>query len=279
MEERDDYDVLKEQMYRKAFGTEHNEELKEKLDSGVAEFAIEHYETMKNGDEMAYRIQFSRGGENNNAYMDGFSACLIKDLDAPGQVKEHFFEARHLITAHEAHRLLKYGSMVAVNKNLINKEKEKYNVWISINTNGTKDENGNYPEMTFHQNYFGDSPFSPREVLPLLNTPVLQVQNSVMLEEIDKKLRKANIAAVNYTDNGQQVKGHISINPERAEATLYNNEMRAIETVSVPRNPISMKYDRSKNISEGPDGADEKKKHGQQQGWGSKRYPGRGMKP
>lgn len=290
----DNLEELKEQLYRKGFGYDHTPELTDKLNSGIKEFTIEHYATMKNGDEMGYRIEFGRGGPEEKAYLNGFTAGLLKNVDSPGIVREHHFPSRFMVTAAEAYRMLKHGLQVAVNKNLYNKEGQQYNTWMSIDVRGAKDEYGNYPEKSFHQNYYGGTPFEPKDALQKFKTPIMEVQYPMQLKKVDERLRKAQIVPVIYRENNEEKKGFVTVDVENAGANLHNEKMEVIEAVSLPRKAIKQSQSETPASAQTPAPSaapqqpavpeqaprqpDElKKKPGEQIEW-SKKSQGKGMK-
>lgn len=236
----DNLEELKEVMYRKGFGTDHTEELEQKLNSGEREFLIKHNEKVK-GDHAAFTIHFARGGEENKAYLNSFDLAYYPNSDTGMKPMFQNFPAKFLITAAEALRLLKHGTHVAVNKTLHNKNHEKYNTWISIDTTGAKDEYGNYPLKTFHQNYYGGEAFDVKEALKQLKTPVKEIEFPMQLQNAETTLKKGNILEVTILHNGSEQKGYITVDPQHAGVKLYDRhpdlkDAIVIEHISRPKN-------------------------------------------
>lgn len=257
----DNLEKLKDQLYRKGFGSDHTQELEEKIFSGVPEFTIEHYTTMKNGDQMGYQLHFARSKKDDEIYFNSYTAGLLKNMDKPGEIREHTFPTKFMITAAEAYRMLKYGLDVAVNKNIYPKEKEgvKYNTWISLDLQGPKNEYGNYPEKTYHQNYYGGEPFLPTEALKKFKTPIKEVQYAMQLAGLDEKLRKANIVTVLYKDRDEERTGTIIIVPKKQGAILRDHAGNVVEMVSIPRKNLD-ETQKQVTVDEDHSSADQKKK-------------------
>jgi hypothetical protein len=219
-----------EKLYRKGFGTALNTELEEQIKSGKPEFFLE-YATKAGDDDMAYRLHYKRDAdpEKDKVYLNTMDAMLVKNTDAPGEVREQSFPADWLITAAEAHRMLKHGELVAVNKTLFNKKGEQYNTWISIDVKGKKDEYGNYPVNSYHENYYKKQPFVLKDELQKLAVPVKEVEAGKYLDTIEKSLKKANLVNVTIMHNGEQSPGFLAINPKVGRIDVYDKNMQLIE--------------------------------------------------
>lgn len=223
-------DKLIETLYRKGFGEGLNEELKAKMLSGSPEFILEHMTTIGK-DEVGYRLHFRRDDdpEKDKVYFNNYDAAIFKNADAPGEVREHNFPADKMITAMEAYRMLKHGDLVAVNKNLFNKEGNQYNTWISIDIEGEKDERGNYPVNTYHENYYKKQPFVIGEALKNLPVPVKELGNPQTVANIEKALQKANLVEVIIKLNGAETNAFLSVNPAKGRIDLYDQNLQLIE--------------------------------------------------
>src|ERR1700748_1645139 len=191
---------LKEGLYRKGFGESMNAQLEEAIKSGKPEFTLEH-PVKVDEDDVNYKLYFRRDNERDKGYFNKYDVAIISP---DGQVREHTFPTEKLITAMEAYRMLKHGELVAVNKNLYNKEGQQYNTWISLDINGKKDEYNNYPVNTYHENYYKKQPFELKDELKNQPVPVKELENPQNLEKIEKSLKKANLVPVHIQVNGEQ---------------------------------------------------------------------------
>jgi len=216
---------LKEGLYRKGFGESLNTQLDEAIKSGKPEFILEH--AVKIGeDDVNYKLHFRRDEERDNVYFNKYDVAIT---GPDGQLREHTFPTEKLITAMEAYRMLKHGELVAVNKNLYNKEGQPYNTWMSLDVNGKKDDYNNYPVNTYHENYYQKQPFELKDSLKKLPVPVKELENPQTLERIEKSLKKANLVPVTIMVNGEQSSGTLAANPKIGRVDLYDQDMRLIE--------------------------------------------------
>jgi len=224
---------LQEALYRKGFGKELNAELEKQMESGKPEFILEHFTKIDN-DEVGYRLHFRRDDdpEKDKVYLNSYDAAILKNADAPGEIREHNFQADKLITAMEAYRMLKHGDLVAVNKTLFNKEGEKYNTWLSIDVKGQKDEYGNYPVSSYHENYYRKQPFIIRDELEKLPVPVKELENKLKFGDFEKALMKANLVHVTIMLGGKQQPGILAVNAKVGKIDVYDAKMQLVEQQS-----------------------------------------------
>jgi hypothetical protein len=218
---------LKESLYRKGFGESLNAQLENQINSGKPEFQLEHAVKI-NQDAVSYKLHFRRDEERDKVYFNKYDVA-VNSPDTPGRVQEHTFPTEKLITAMEAYRMLKHGELVAVNKNLYNKEGQQYNTWISLDVNGKKDEYNNYPVNTYHENYYQKQPFELKDSLKSLPVPVKELENPQTLERIERSLKKANLVPVTMMLNGEQTSGTLAVNPKIGRVDLYDQDMLLVE--------------------------------------------------
>jgi hypothetical protein len=217
----------KESLYRKGFGESLNTQLEEQIKSGKPEFQLEHAAKI-NQDDVNYNLHFRRDEERDKVYFNKYDVAITSP-DTPGRVTEHTFPTEKLITAMEAYRMLKHGELVAVNKNLHNKEGQPYNTWMSLDVNGKKDDYNNYPVNTYHENYYQKQPFELKDSLKKLPVPVKELENPQTLERIEKSLKKANLVPVTIMVNGEQTSGTLGVNPKIGRVDLFDQDMRLVE--------------------------------------------------
>lgn len=262
---KENFDENTEKLYRKGFGTALNAELEEQIKSGKPEFALEHRVTVGE-DEMGYRLHYRRDAnpEKDKVYLNTMDAALLKNADAPGEIREHTFPADWLITAAEAHRMLKHGDKVAVNKNLFNKEREKYNTWISIDVKSPKDEYGNYPVNSYHENYYKKEPFVLQDALKNVAVPVKELGSVQNRDTIEKALKKANLVHVTIMHNGAEQPGLLSVNPKAGRIDVYDKNMQLIENQQQAQQKAQTPENNAQNATPEQDQGDVKKKSQEQ---------------
>ncbi|MEE1946396.1 hypothetical protein VRU48_14830 [Pedobacter sp. KR3-3] len=225
----DNFEQLKEQLYRKGFGDTLNIHLEASMKSGQPEFTLETVLPIEQ-DEVGYRLHFRNDLENDKVYFNSYDVALLSVTDPEGNPRQHSFQAEKLITAMEAYHMLKHGDLVAVNKNLFNKDGEKYNTWLSLDLNGPKDEYNNYPLNSYHEKYYQKYPFILSAELQKMPVPVKELEHAGFRENIGKSLKKAHLVPVTILLNGSETKGFLAVNPAKGRVDLYDSQMKLVES-------------------------------------------------
>lgn len=226
--EKENFEKLCTELFYRGFGESLNVELGQRMSRPGTEFSIEHRVAIE-GDQMDYRLNFRKDDNLDKYYFNTIDTSLLKNGDQPGQELTHSFPANSLVTATEMHHMLKYGLLVAVNKNLFNKKGEPYNTWVSLDTASPKDDFGNYNRKSFHQNYFVKDPFDVQQALKNLSVPVKELEQKFKLGDYEKILKKANLPEVTIMVNGIETKGYLSVNPEERRIDVYDANMKIVE--------------------------------------------------
>jgi hypothetical protein len=219
---------LKEKLYRKGFGTFLNDGLESNVRDGNTDFALP-YNIEIEKDEMAYKVHFRMDYETRKGYLNNIEGALLENKAAPGEIRKHTFPSEKLTTAGEIYRMLKYGDLVAVNKTLFNKEGVQYNTWLSLDIKGEKDEYGNYPVLSYHENYYKNKPFDIKEQLSCLHVKVKELEDKYALDNYEKALKKANLIAVTISHNSRELPGMLAVNPKAGIIDVYDDRMVLIE--------------------------------------------------
>lgn len=199
------------------------------IQAGNNQPVIEHFAILDNKDEMRYKLHFRKAEDLAKVYFNKIEAGLLKNIDSPGDNREHTFSMDKHITATEAYHMLKHGDKVAVNKNLFNKEGQKYNTWILIDVSGPKDEYNNYPVQTYHQNYFIKKPFDIISALKALPFPIKELQQQDDFVKMEKALRKAKLPEVMMVVDGQEQRAYLSVNPKERRIDIYDADMQLLQ--------------------------------------------------
>ena len=219
----EDLKELHEVLFYRGFGEKFNERVKAQFRAGKTEFTAEDI-TKIDGEDVGYRLHFKKDKDpaKDKGYFNSFDVLLLNVTDASGQPRQHNFSVDKKITAMEAYRMLKHGLLVAVNKTLFNKESQQYNTWLSIDVNGAKDQYGNYPVKSYHQNYYKKKPFVVKDELGKFSVPVRELESVQGIEKAEKALMKANLYPVTILWKGEEMTGSLAVNPQIGRIDLYN---------------------------------------------------------
>lgn len=128
--------------------------------------------------------------------------------------------------------MLKFGELVAVNKDLYNKDSQLYNAWLQLDLE-TKDGNGNYVMNTFHQNYYQKNPFDIQKDLQRLDRFIPVLSKKSALEKFGKKLKKAFLVAAYGTIGDKHIPVLLSVNPKEGLIDVFDRQMNLIDLTPV----------------------------------------------
>lgn len=262
---------LEETLKYRGFGTALNKELEQHMVAGEPDFQIVHTTKIGN-DDISYQLHFRKDNEVDKYYFNKFDA-LLKPEDKPGQQFLNTFYDREGITAKEAYNMLKYGNQTAVYKSMYNREGEKYNAWLSIDTAGQKDQYNNYPLSRYTDGYYKKEPFVVSDALQRLPVPVKEIEEGKYLDSMARSLQRGNAVNVTILHNGQEQPGILLVNARAGKINVYDGQLQQIE------NKVQSVQEQQKEQSSVAPQDDVKKKSGQQVNWTKRPEHKAGIKP
>jgi hypothetical protein len=205
---------LEKQLFNLGFGDHMNAGLKKNIENERSEFNLQHSFKYGNRDMLA-DLAFRRGDQNEMYFFNSYRATM---KDEPNVSHTFYLDKGNAITSKEAFNLLEGR---AVNKDLVNKEGEKYNAWVQLDLKGDKDLNQNYKLDRYHQNYGYDLTKSMNELI-LKPMPVEDDQ------KLYNSLLKGNVQSVTFLREGDEVKGFIEANPKDRTINIYDSHMKPL---------------------------------------------------
>lgn len=271
----ENFEQLKEALYRKGFGESLYGQLEQQMNSGKPDFMLEHQVKISE-DNVGFRLHFRRDETKDKVYFNSYDAAIFNLTDTRGQLLEQNFQTDKLITANEAYRMLKYGDLVAVNKTLFNKDNQQYNTWLSLDAKAEKNEYGNFPLNSYHENYYKKQPFVLGDALNNLPVPVKELESQRSRETIEKALKKANPVNITFVRNGAEESGYLGVNAKIGRVDVYDANFKLVERegqretikeANAQDNPVQQQEDLKKKSSQN-----------QKVNWENKRQPGKGVR-
>lgn len=220
-----------DELYYKGFGTSVNKELEQKNASRAPEFTIETPVESTDG-TINCTLHYKRDQDpaKDKVYLNSITGAIqVPQPDGSAMTREHTFPSDWNISALEMMRMLQHGLKVFVYKTLFNKEHQKYSTYLGIDVNGAKDEYGNYPVSSYHENYFLKQPFVIAEAFKKVSVPVKQLDQPGPVD-YEKLLKKANLPEVEIYHNNQVTIGYLALNPKERTVDVYDKQMNLIPT-------------------------------------------------
>ncbi|MEO6729803.1 MAG: hypothetical protein ABIN01_01205 [Ferruginibacter sp.] len=219
-------DYLAKQIKFTGFGEGHGEELKEKIQQQTPEFTIAHQQDF--GKDSAMATLLFRKSEDSDMYFFNRYNLVVKNEHQVEPVKQTFYISNREdnITLKEAYNLVNGR---AVNKELSNKEGEKYNAWVQLDFK-TIDKNGNYEMKKFHQNYGFDLDKA------LVKHPIRELMSEPDKERLIDSLQRGNRQAVTIQHEGREQKVFIEAAPQFKSINFYDGNMKRMNVQSLYEN-------------------------------------------
>lgn len=245
-------DFLKEGLKYLGFGEGLNSRLTEEIEKGSAEFKLKT-ENQYGPDKADYTLHFSKSDKSDMYFFNKYDALL--NVDGVNKAQTFYINKNAGVTAKESYNLL---SGRAVNKDLVNKDKQPYNAWMQIDFN-QKDDKGNHKFKMIHQGYGFDL---DKE---LSKHPIKELNEPVTKDRLMKSLERGNLHQVTFAKGDKEEKMFIEANPQFKTLNLYDDRMKKIFVESnsryhVPENDPMKKQEVSQKESEEPGKKQEKKR-------------------
>jgi len=206
---------LEDSLFNLGFGDKLNEQLKTNMKENQTEFQLDFSNEQKVPgtealDKIQYQLHFKRAKDMDMYFFNSYTAKLT---DETNQSKEQLFYVNKSrgVTSKEAYNLL---SGRAVNKNLINKEGEKYNAWIQLDFSN-KDKYDNHMTRVFHEKY----QFGLNEGLAQLP---IKGKETGLSDSLLNSLHKGNLTPVTFVKDDKEFKRFVAANPQYKNIDVYD---------------------------------------------------------
>ncbi|SCY74368.1 hypothetical protein SAMN02927916_3142 [Flavobacterium anhuiense] len=210
-------EFLENQIKYTGFGESLNAVLKEQMEKGEKEFMIPH-EAEFGKSVLQSELSFKRSDQSDLYFFNSYKAMLSKE-GAPHALEQIFYIGKdNNFTMKEAFNLLEGRS---VNKDLVTKDGEIYNSWISLDFKDAE-SNGNFKMNHYHQNYgYNLEAALEKHSIKELETPKFR-------EDLMNSLKKGNIQSVTVMVNGEERKRFVEANPQFKTIRVYDASMQRI---------------------------------------------------
>lgn len=207
-------EALKKNLKYLGFGESLNEQLEKNIQEQKPDFTLQH-EATYNNQKMQAELSFKRGDQNEMYFFNKYTA----KLNEPDDRQQTFYLDRgNGVTTKEAFNLLQGR---AVNKDLVNKEGEKYNAWVQLDFS-KKEESGNYKMDRYHENY----KYNLEEAIS--KYPLKELEDSKWKEDLMKSLEKGNVQAVKMEQGNKDELMYIEANPKEKAINIYDKAMNPL---------------------------------------------------
>ena len=214
-------DFIKNQVKYLGFGEGHGEALKDAIEEGrdkidfpISKEFSSHLHSEKK-QEADFTLHFNKGKESNMYFLNSYSAQLKGLPEENNESQKFYINKGKGITAKEAFNLL---SGRAVNKDLTNKEGVTYNAWVKLKPSEANGEKGNRDFQIFGENYGFDLEKT------LSKYPVKEMETPEAADRLMNSLKKGNLQAVIFSQNGEETPKMIAANPQFKNLDVLNQD-------------------------------------------------------
>lgn len=210
------YEYLQDQVKFTGFGPELQADLKIKMEQGDKEFQLNYQKQF--GNDVASSTLHFKLSDQGNYFFNKYDMQLKQGHSSEAINQTFYIGKENNITHKEAFNLLSGRS---VNKDLVNREGEKYNAWVKLDFKETE-QNGNFKMKHFSENYG----FKLEEVLGKF--PVKELGDPEQKKQLMDSLQKGNIQSVTFVRDGKEEKQFIEASPQFKSINVYDDNMKRI---------------------------------------------------
>ena len=238
-------DYINNQIKYLGFGEGYHEALKEAMNptaiesgSDKIDFTIskEFYSPLNSEkkQEVDFTLHFGKGKESNMYFLNSYSAQVKGLQEDTKEAQKFYINKGKGITAKEAFNLL---SGRAVNKDLTNKEGVTYNAWVKLKPAEDNGERKNRDFQIFGENYGFDLEKT------LSKYPIKEMETPEASDKLMNSLKKGNLQAVTFSQNGEEATKLISANPQFKNLDVLNQDGSKMFIAGnvLPKNETSQK--------------------------------------
>jgi len=214
---QENFDYLKNQVKFTGFGEGLENDLRANIEKQQDTFQLK-YQHAFGKDATEATLNFRRSDQHDMYFFNNYHLS-VKQAGEKEPVEQTFYVGRdNTFTMKEGYNLL---SGRAVNKDLVNREQEKYNAWVQLNFKET-DTHGNFKLKHFTENYGYDL----KEALGKL--PIKELATAEDKNKLVESLQKGNRQSVTFIQDGTEQKRFVEANPQFKSITVYDGSMKRI---------------------------------------------------
>ncbi|MFV8324947.1 hypothetical protein [Flavobacterium sp. ZS1P14] len=211
------FEYLRDQVKYTGFGDGLEEELKEKMQQQKPGFVIDH-EAYYGDDVARVSLNFKKSEQNDMYFFNSYKIDFLKENAKESLEQTFYINKGSNITMKEAYNLLEGR---AVNKELSNKEGQRYNAWVQMDFKET-DTSGNFKLNHYHQNYGYDLENT------LSRHPIKELENPKFKEDLIDSIKKGNLQSVTFLKDGKEIKYFVEANPQFKTINVYDGNRQRI---------------------------------------------------
>jgi len=215
--DQNNFDYLKDQVKFTGFGESLENDLKRNMEKQVSNFQLQYPHKFGN-DETIATLNFRKSDQNEMYFFNSY-LLAVKQGENDKPLEQTFYVGKdNTFTLKEGYNLL---SGRAVNKDLVNKEKEGYNSWVKLDFTDT-DQKGNFKLKHYTEAYGYDL------MEAVSKHPIKELSNADDKKALIDSLEKGNRQFVTFVIDGKEERRFIEANPQYKNVIVYDGSMQKI---------------------------------------------------
>lgn len=213
------FDYLKDQVMYTGFGEAMEGELRHNIEQLQPEFKLTH-DAFYGNDKISAELNFKKSEQSDLYFFNSYKVQLHKEGNDQALEQTFYINKGSNITLKEAYNLMEGRS---VNKDLTNREGETYNAWVQVDFKNS-DTRGNFTLNHYHENYGFDLEAT------LAKHPIKELNTPKYKDDLISSLKKGNLQSATFVKAGQEVKQFIEANPQFKTITVYDSDLKRLDT-------------------------------------------------
>lgn len=237
-------EYLQDSLKYLGFDTKLNSDLEKNIKKQKPDFQLEitlpHFK-----DQADYKLHFRKSDQSDMYFLNRMDASLKTGNPEKDKSQTFYLGNGSGVSAKEAYNMLHGRS---VEKELVNKDGEKYKAWLQLDFDN-KDERNNHKVKQYHQGYgFDLEKTLSRYAIKEMNEPEKK-------EALIKSLQKGNQQQVTAMVNGKESRHFIEASPQFKTINVFNEKMSTVkrETIGKEVSQAAEKKQGQKNDLPGDD--------------------------
>jgi choline dehydrogenase-like flavoprotein len=211
-------EFLSKQLKMTGYGEGHTDMLRENIQKQPPAFTLFHQQDF--GKDNTVTALHLKKSETSDMYFFNRATMMLKNAQYPDTIKQTFFinNNQSNVTLKEGYNLL---SGRAVEKDLENKDGQKYRAWLQLDFKNT-DKHGNYETKQYHKNYGFDLEKTVA-TLPLKDLGTEETKTRLL-----ESLQRGNRQSVTLQVGDTERKVYIEAAPRFKALNFYDEQQKRV---------------------------------------------------
>ncbi|EOR96257.1 hypothetical protein ADIARSV_0492 [Arcticibacter svalbardensis MN12-7] len=243
-------DYLQDSLKYLGFDTKLNADLEKNIKKQQPAFQLDislpHFK-----DQADYKLHFRKSDQSDMYFLNKMDASLKTGNPDKDKSQTFYLGGGNGVSAKEAYNMLHGRS---VEKELVNKDGDKYKAWLQLDFDN-KDDRNNHKVKQFHQGYGFDLEKT------LSRYAIKELSDPEKKETLMKSLQRGNQQQITATVNGKESRHFIEASPQFKTINVFNEKMSVVKRETIGKE-VSQEAEKKQGQKNDISGDDPEKKQG-----------------